>query len=133
MVKRWIWDLRIRKPDCCGQKIAYFLEREYPVRLSVPKRYQILAEHYVIRSKWRTHQKRGAAPKASCARADGAAFLQTAMSRRFTGRVEVLQTDGGPECKGALAKPVRDYGARHRSARPYKKNEPADSERFNRT
>jgi hypothetical protein len=40
---------------------------------------------------------------------DGAAFLQTAMSRRFTGRVEVLQTDGGPECKEAFAKQARDY------------------------
>ena len=54
---------------CCGQKITYFLEREYHVRLSVPKIYEILAEKYVIRSKWRKNQKRGAVPKASCARA----------------------------------------------------------------
>lgn len=160
-IKRLIWALRVREHDCCGQKIAYFLEREYHVRLSVPKIYEILAEKYVIRSKWRKNQKRGAVPRAACARAviqmdtvafghlfaftgvdiytkeaevvlrpsltsdDGAAFLRTAMARRFTGRVEVLQTDGGPEFKGAFAHQARAYCDRHRIARPYKKNEQA--------
>jgi hypothetical protein len=64
---------------------------------------------------------------------DGVVFLQTAMSRRFTGRVEVLQTDGGPEFKGAFAKQARDYCDRHRIARPYRKNEQAYIESFNRT
>ena len=168
-IKRLIWELQVREYDCCGQKIAYFLEREYQVRLSVPKIYEILAEKYVIRSKWRKNQKRGAVPTASCARAvvqmdtvacghlfaltgvdmytkeaevvlrptltsdDGAAFLRTAMARRFTGRVKVLQTDGGPECKGAFAQQARSYCDRHRLARPYKKNEHAYSESFNRT
>ena len=68
-IKRLIWELRVREHDCCGQKIAYFLEREYHVRLSVPKIYEILAEKYVIRSKWRKNQKRGAVPTASYARA----------------------------------------------------------------
>lgn len=169
MIKRLIWELRVREHDCCGQKIAYFLEREYHVRLSVPKIYEILAEKYVIRSKWRKNQKRGAVPTAACARAviqmdtvafghlfaftgvdiytkeaevvlrptltsdDGAAFLRTAMARRFTGRVEVLQTDGGPEFKGAFAQQARTYCDRHRIARPYKKNEQAYIESFNRT
>jgi len=168
-IKRLIWELRVREHDCCGQKIAYFLEREYHVRLSGPKIYEILAERYVIRSKWRKNQKRGAVPRAACARAviqmdtvafghlfaftgvdiytkeaevvlrptltsdDGAAFLRTAMSRRFTGRVEVRQTDGGPECKGAFAQQARTYCDRHRIARPYKKNEQAYIESFNRT
>jgi hypothetical protein len=168
-IKRLIWELRTREHDCCGQKIAYFLDREYHVQLSVPKIYEILAEKYVIRSKWRKNQKRGAVPTASCARAviqmdtvafghifaftgidiytkeadvvlrpaltsaDGVAFLQTAMARRFTGHVEVLQTDGGPEFKGAFAQQVRDYCDRHRIARPYKKNEQAYIESFNRT
>ena len=168
-IKRLIWELRVRKHDCCGQKIAYFLEREYQVRLSVPKIYEILAEKYVIRSKWRKNQQRGAVPRAACARAviqmdtvafghlfaftgvdiytkeaevvlrpsltsdDGAAFLRTAMARRFTGRVEVLQTDGGPEFKGAFAQQARTYCEQHRIARPYKKNEQAYIESFNRT
>ena len=45
---------------------------------------------------------------------DGVALLQTALSRRFTGRVEVLENDGGLELKGALAKQARDYCDRHR-------------------
>ena len=63
---------------------------------------------------------------------DGAALLQTALSRCFRGPVEVLQTDGGPECKGAVAQQARAYCDRHRIARPYKKNEQAYIESFNR-
>lgn len=33
---------------------------------------------------------------------DGAAFLRTAMTRRFTGRVAVLQTDGARSSKAPL-------------------------------
>ena len=55
------------------------------------------------------------------------------MSRRFTGHVEGLQTDGGPEFKGAFAQQARAYCDRHRIARPYKKNEQAYIESFNST
>jgi transposase len=165
-ITRLIWALRAREYDCCGQKIAYVLEREYHVRLSVPKLYEILAAKYVIRSKWCKNQKRGAVSMASRARAviqvalgrlfaftgidmytkeadvvlrpalnsdDGAALLHTAMSQRVAGRGEVLQTDGGPEFKGACAQQAHAYGDRHRMARPYKKNEQANIESFNRT
>jgi transposase len=168
-IKRLIWALRVREHECCGQKIAYFLEREHQVRVSVPKIYEILAEKYVIRSKWHKNQKRGAVPPASGPRAviqmdtvafggvfaftgidiytkeaevmlrpgltseDGAAFLRTAMAHRFTGRVAVLQTDGGPEFKGSFAQQARAHCDRHRIARPYKKNEQAYIESFNRT
>jgi transposase InsO family protein len=64
---------------------------------------------------------------------DGAALLHTAMSRRVAGRGEVLQTDGGPEFKGACAQRAHAYGDRHHMARPYKKNEQASIESFNRT
>ncbi len=40
---------------------------------------------------------------------DGAALLQTALSRRFRGHVEVLQIDGGPECNGAFPQQARAY------------------------
>ena len=50
LVKRWVWSIREREEQCCGQKIAYFLEREHGVQLSVPKIYEILAEKYVLRS-----------------------------------------------------------------------------------
>lgn len=67
-VKIWIWQIREREHDCCGQKIAYFLEKEHGVKLSVPKIYEVLAEKYVIRSKWKRNQVRGVAPQASAPR-----------------------------------------------------------------
>lgn len=58
-VKHWIWEIREREMDCCGQKVQYFLEKERGVHLSVPKIYQILSEKYVIRSKWKKYKLRG--------------------------------------------------------------------------
>lgn len=65
ILKRRIWMIRDREMDCCGQKIAYFLDREYGQKVSVPKIYEILAEKYVIKSKWKKNGKRGAVPVAS--------------------------------------------------------------------
>lgn len=168
-VKRLVWAIRVREHDCCGQKIQYFLAREQNICLSVSKIYEILAERYILRSRGRANQPRGAVPTATVPRAvvqmdtvdfgevfaftgvdiytkeadvvlrpgltseDGAAFLHTAMTRRFTGPVQIVQTDGGPEFKGAFAQQVRQYCTRHRIARPYKKNEQAYIESFNRT
>jgi len=169
-VKQKVWALREREHGCCGQKIAYFLAKEEGLTLSVPKIYEILAEKYVIRSKWKKNKPRGPVPQASAPRqvvqmdtidlgqvfaftavdifsreADllvapeltseqGHAFLRLCMSRRFApGFVQVVQTDGGSEFKGAFAQAVSDYCARHRVARPYKKNEQAYIESFNRT
>lgn len=68
ILKRWIWDIREREMDCCGQKIAYFLEKEYGRHLSVPKIYEILVEKYIIKSKWKKNQKRGPVPQAQKSR-----------------------------------------------------------------
>ena len=57
LVKRWVWDIREREHDCCGQKIQYFLQIEHNTHLCVPKIYEILAEKYVIRSKWKKNKK----------------------------------------------------------------------------
>jgi transposase InsO family protein len=65
LLKRWVWDIREREWQCCGQKIQYFLERERGVHLSVPKIYEILAEKYVIRSRWQKNRARGPIPVAS--------------------------------------------------------------------
>ena len=46
---------------------------------------------------------------------------------------ELIQTDGGSEFKEAFAERVLAYCQRHRVARPYKKNEQAYIESFNRT
>lgn len=64
VVKRRVWEIREREYDCCGQKIQYFLNLEHGIHLSVPKIYEILAEKYVIRSKWKKNRARGPIPRA---------------------------------------------------------------------
>ena len=64
---------------------------------------------------------------------DGQAFLQHCMLRRFDGFSEIIQTDGGSEFKGVFSLAVDAYCSRHRVARPYRKNEQAFIESFNRS
>lgn len=64
---------------------------------------------------------------------DGYIFLKTSMERRFDGHIDLAQTDGGPEFKDEFQQHVLEYADRHRVARPYKKNEQAYIESFNRT
>lgn len=64
---------------------------------------------------------------------DGLVFLETAMTRRFHTHVALLQTDGGPEFKDEFTDNVHRFADRHRIARPYKKNEQAYIESFNRS
>jgi len=68
IVKRLVWNIREREYHCCGQKVQYFLELEHGIHISVPKIYEILAEKYVIRSKWKKNKERGLIPKASMPR-----------------------------------------------------------------
>lgn len=169
VLKRWVWEIREREMECCGQKIAYFLQEEHQVSISTPKIYEILKEKLVIRSKWKKNQTRGPVPQATRPRevvqmdtidfgalfaftsidifsreADillapeltahyGYEFLEQAMHRRFDGHVNLLQTDGGSEFKEEFKAHVGEYCDRHRVARPYKKNEQAYIESFNRT
>jgi transposase len=65
ILKRWIWEIRDREKDCCGQKIQYFLGKEHGVSVSVPKIYEILKEKLTIKSKWKKNQRRGPIPTAS--------------------------------------------------------------------
>ncbi|MBI3963344.1 MAG: DDE-type integrase/transposase/recombinase [Deinococcus sp.] len=64
---------------------------------------------------------------------EGSRFLPQSMDRRFDHYVQLMQTDGGPECKDHFRTHVCNYCARYRIARPYKKNEQASIESFNRT
>ena len=65
--------------------------------------------------------------------ADGEAFLRVTMARRFSGFVQIIQTDGGPEFAAEFAQSAPYFCRRHRIARPYKKNEQSFIESFNRT
>ena len=168
-LKKIIYEIRDDNKDCCGQKIRYFLEKDYNISLGTTTIYKVLAEKYILRTKWRKNQKRGLVPKASKPREvvrmdtvdfgaifafsgvdiftkeadvllrpsltshDGKVFLETAMERRFDNFVDLLQTDGGPEFKDEFTDSVLKYTSRHRIARPYRKNEQAFIEAFNRS
>jgi transposase len=169
LLKRRIWTLREKYHHCCGQKIQYFLQREYQMEVSVTTIYKVLAEKYTLRSRGQKNHKRGPIPVAYAARqvlqmdtvafgdvfaftaidifskesavllrptleaADGQTFLHLCLPGRFDGHVEIIQTDGGPEFKGPFSQDVLLYCHSHRIARPYKKNEQAFIESFNRS
>lgn len=65
ILKRRVWDIRDREMDCCGQKIKYFLEKEYGFSPAVSKIYEILAEKYKLKSKWKHNQLKGPVPEAN--------------------------------------------------------------------
>ena len=62
---------------------------------------------------------------------DGADALDELMA--YFGSCQIIQTDGGSEFEADFAERVTDYADHHRVARPYRKNEQAFIERFNRT
>jgi transposase len=62
---------------------------------------------------------------------DGHAALVEVMA--YFGRCQLLQTDGGAEFAGEFARTISTYARTHRLARPYRHNEQAFIERFNRT
>jgi len=169
ILKRRIWALREKYHQCCGQKIQYFLEKEYGSQVSVTIIYKILAEKYQLRSKWQKNKPRGPIPTAQAARqviqmdtilfgqvfaftavdiftkesavllrpaleaVDGKVFLEYCMPTRFDGFSEIIQTDGGSEFKADFSQAIGEYCDRHRIARPYRKNEQAFIESFNRS
>jgi len=65
LLKKRVWRLREENRSCCGQKIQYFLEKDYGVKLGVTTIYKILAEKYKLRSRWKKNKVRGPVPKAS--------------------------------------------------------------------
>jgi transposase len=169
-VKQKVWFLREREGGSCGQKIAYFLEKEEGIALSVPKIYEILNEKYTLGNRHsRKRTKRGPVPQAAAPRqvvqmdtidfgavfaftaidifsreadvylapavtsVEGKNFLIRCLPLRFSGFVDIIQTDGGSEFAGEFAHCVRAFCIRHRVSRPYRKNEQAYIESFNRT
>jgi len=68
ILKRRIWALREKYHQCCGQKIQYFLQKEYDMQVSVTTIYKVLSERYQLRSKWQKNKPRGPIPTAQAAR-----------------------------------------------------------------
>lgn len=169
LLKNLIYKIRDDNKNCCGQKIKYFLKKDYSIPLGTTSIYKILEEKYTLRSKWKKNQKRGSVPEASKPREivqmdtvdfgqvfafsgidiftreadvilrptltsfDGFFFLRKAMKRRFDNFVKIIQTDGGSEFENEFLTHVLEYAKYHRIARPYKKNEQAFIEAFNRS
>lgn len=59
IIKSRVFAIREAKRNCCGEKIRYFLRREYGDDLSVSTIYRILGEKYKLRSKWKKNVRRG--------------------------------------------------------------------------
>ncbi|MBT4511353.1 MAG: hypothetical protein HOC20_03975 [Chloroflexi bacterium] len=64
-VKRLVLGIREREYDCCGHNIQYSLNLDHGIHLSAPNIYEILAERYILRSKWKKNKARGKVPKAT--------------------------------------------------------------------
>jgi transposase InsO family protein len=64
LLKKRVWKIREGNNHCCGQKIKYFLKKDYNLKLGTTTIYKILSEKYQLRSKWKKNQKRGSVPKA---------------------------------------------------------------------
>lgn len=61
VLKAHIYAIREAKRRCCGEKIRYFLAKDYREEASVSTIYRILGEKYQLRSKWKKNMKRGKA------------------------------------------------------------------------
>jgi IS30 family transposase len=65
VIKARIYAIRERYHHCCGEKIRYWMSKDYGVTIGISTIYRILGEKYVLRSKWKKNQARGPIPKAS--------------------------------------------------------------------
>ena len=59
VLKAHIFSIRTARRQCCGEKIQYFLRKEYQEVISVSTIYRILGERYQLRTKWKKNVKRG--------------------------------------------------------------------------
>jgi hypothetical protein len=168
IIKARIYTIREKYHHCCGEKIQYWMNLEYGVKISVTTIYEILGEKYQLRSKYKgKNQKRGPVPTADAPRKviqndtvdfgglfaytaidifgrdaqvvmgagirakDGAKALKQQM--KYFQFCDLLQRDGGSEFEKEWEQTAKKYSNRIRTARPYRKNEQAYIESFNRT
>ena len=59
LIKTHIYAIREARRQCCGEKIRYFLQKEYSEDASLSTIYRILGKRYQLRSKWKKNTKRG--------------------------------------------------------------------------
>lgn len=167
IIKARVYSIREKYHHCCGEKIQYWMRKDYGVRMGISTIYRVLGEKYVLRSKWKKNQVRGPVPTASKKReiiqhdtvdfgelyaftsidiftreaqvvirlgleaTDGAAALARQMA--YFKFADLFQRDGGSEFMAEWNDQARPFCHRIRTARPYRKNEQAYIESFNRT
>jgi len=59
IIKIHVISIRKKYRNCCGQKIKYFLNKDYNENLSVSTIYRVLNEQFQLSSKWKKTLKRG--------------------------------------------------------------------------
>lgn len=165
-VKEMIVEVRRMHHNCCGEKIKYYLKRDFNKVVSVSTIYRVLGKKFKLKQKYKKF-KYGEAPKGMYERnviqtdtvdfgkvyaytyvdtytrqafVDLEVDLESGSGRtsleeagKTFGRMDLIQSDGGPEFKGDFVKVVKEYAKEHRISRPYKKNEQSFIESFNRT
>ena len=67
-IKLKIYAIRERYHDCCGEKIKYYLHRDYGITISVTTIYRILRKKYYLSSRYKKYQKYGETPKGTADR-----------------------------------------------------------------
>lgn len=65
IIKARIYSIREKYHHCCGEKIQYWMRKEYNTNIGLSTIYRVLGEKYILRSKWKKNQVRGPIPKAS--------------------------------------------------------------------
>ena len=65
IIKARIYAIRDKYSNCCGEKIRYWMFKEYGIKISISTIYRILGQKYQLRSKWKKNEVRGPIPKAS--------------------------------------------------------------------
>lgn len=65
VIKARIYVIREQYRHCCGEKIQYWLKKDYGIKISLSTIYRVLGEKYQLRSKYREkNRKRGPVPTA---------------------------------------------------------------------
>ncbi len=108
-VKLLVYEIRHRYANCCGQKIAHYLEDEYGIHLSVDSIYRILRDKYKLSSHYK-QKKYGEAPKGNkpleviqCDTVDfGELYAHTSINT-FTRKVSVVMVEDLTALQGYLA------------------------------
>lgn len=65
ILKDHIYKIREEKRECCGEKVQYFLKKEYAKDVSVSTIYRVLNQKYLLKKRWRSNEKRGVVLKGS--------------------------------------------------------------------